>query len=206
MRLYLASRGIAVPAAVSKRGIGNTNFRVKDPEGHDVEFVQYEPESATGRDRGKHMPDGRLSKRMMHVGVIVTTFEPAMKFYRDILGLNEFWRGTGAGRTELSWVNMRLPDSDDYVELMLYKEAPAPTKRGSAHHLALEVPDAAASVAALEAKPYRKQYTQAMEVRTGVNRRRQVNLFDPDGTRTELMEPVTVDGKPAESSKVPPPH
>ena len=28
-----------------------------------------------------------------------------------------------------------------------------------------------------------------MEVRTGTNRKRQMNLFDPDGTRVELMEP-----------------
>jgi hypothetical protein len=34
------------------------------------------------------------------------------------------------------------------------------------------------------------------EVKVGVNRKRQVNLFDIDGTRVELMEPTTVDGKP----------
>jgi lactoylglutathione lyase len=181
------------------------SFTVKDPEGHDVEIVQYEPDGWTARERGKHLPDSRVSKRMMHVGVIVTSFEPAMKFYRDVLGFREFWRGSGAGRTELSWVNLKVPDGEDYIELMLYKDAPAPTGRGSAHHLCLEVPDAAASVAALEAKPYRKQYTRTMEIHTGVNRKRQMNLFDPDGTRTELMEPVTVDGKPAPSSTLPPP-
>jgi len=38
-----------------------------------------------------------------------------------------------------------------------------------------------------------------------VNRKRQVNLFDPDGTRVELMEPVTIDGKPTPPSTAPPP-
>jgi lactoylglutathione lyase len=33
----------------------------------------------------------------------------------------------------------------------------------------------------------------------------EVNLFDPDGTRVELMEPNTIDGKPAPSSTAPPP-
>jgi lactoylglutathione lyase len=89
---------------------------------------------------------------------------------------------------------------------MLYKEPPPPTKRGSAHHLCLEVADAAATIAALEKKPYRSQYTQKLEIRTGINRKRQVNIFDPDGTRTEVMEPVTVDGKPAPSSSAPPPN
>jgi hypothetical protein len=31
-------------------------------------------------------------------------------------------------------------------------------------------------------------------------------LFDPDGTRVELMEPKTIDGKPAPSSALPPPR
>jgi len=48
-------------------------------------------------------------------------------------------------------------------------------------------------------------YAREMEIRTGVNRRRQLNLFDPDGTRTELMEPRTVDGKPTPVSPAPPP-
>ena|SRR5437016_1023333 len=74
---------------------------------------------------------------------------------------------------------------------MLTGEAPPPDKRGAQHHLCLEVPDAAAAIAALDSRPYRKQYTRTLESRTGVNRKRQVNLFDPDGTRTELMEPVT---------------
>ena len=39
-----------------------------------------------------------------------------------------------------------------------------------------------------------------------VNRKRQINLYDPDGTRIELMEANTVDGKPAPTSIAPPPH
>jgi lactoylglutathione lyase len=58
----------------------------------------------------------------------------------------------------------------------------------------------------LEARPYRKTYERTIEARTGVNRKRQVNLFDPDGTRVELMEANTVDGQPAPSSTLPPPR
>jgi hypothetical protein len=71
--------------------------------------------------------------------------------------------------------------------------------------LCLEVPSVAAAVTELEAKPYRKQYTRALEPKVGINRKRQVNLFDPDGTRTELMEGVTIDGKPTPPSTAPPP-
>ena len=33
-----------------------------------------------------------------------------------------------------------------------------------------------------------------------------MNLYDPDGTRVELMEPQTVDGQPVPSSTAPPPR
>jgi len=42
-------------------------------------------------------------------------------------------------------------------------------------------------------------------VHVGKNGKRQVNLYDPDGTRVELMEPNTVDGKAVASSTAPPP-
>jgi catechol 2,3-dioxygenase-like lactoylglutathione lyase family enzyme len=204
MRVYLGSKGVTVPDHLPKGRIGNLNFMIKDPEGHNVEIVQYPSDSWTAREFGKEMPSSRISKRMMHVGIIVTKLDTEMKFYTDVLGFSETWRGNSNGQT-LSWINLKVPDGQDYVEFMLYKEAPAPEKRGTAHHLSLETADATASVAELEKRPYRKTYDQPIEVKTGKNRKRQVNLFDPDGTRTELMEPVTVDGKPAPSSEAPPP-
>jgi catechol 2,3-dioxygenase-like lactoylglutathione lyase family enzyme len=205
MRLYLASRGVAVPKTVPKGRIGNSNFNIKDPEGHTVEIVQYEPDGWTVRERGKHLGPDRVSKRLMHVGIVVTALDPEMKFYTEILGFKEIWRGSSTG-TQLSWVNLKVPDGDDYIEFMLFKDAPAPDKRGTAHHLALEVPEMVASAAALEAKPDRKQYTRPIEAKVGVNRKRQLNLYDPDGTRIELMEWNTIDGKPTPSSQAPPPR
>jgi catechol 2,3-dioxygenase-like lactoylglutathione lyase family enzyme len=204
MRRYLASQRVTVPDHVRKGRIGNLNFMIKDPEGHNIEIVQYPADGWTMREKGKHMPDARISKRMMHVGIIVTNLDSELKFYTDVLGFRETWRGSHSGKV-LSWVNLRVPDGEDYVEFMLFKEPPAPDKRGTSHHLALEVPDAAASVVKLGAKPYRRKYSRAIEVRTGINRKRQVNLFDPEGTRTELMEAHTVDGTPAPSSQAPPP-
>ena len=45
-----------------------------------------------------------------------------------------------------------------------------------------------------------------MQIQVGVNRKRQINLYDPDGTRIELMEANTIDGKPAPNSTAPAPH
>jgi len=206
MRDYLASRGVAVPERVPKGRTGNKNFTVKDPDGHTVEIVEYQSDSWTGTDAGKHVPDTRLSSRALHVGVLSGSLDRSMAFYGDILGFREFWRGNAATSKTLSWVNMRVPEGDDYIELMLYEQLPEPSNRGSAHHLCLEVPDVEKAVASFNARPSRSSYARDVAIRTGVNRKRQVNLFDPDGTRVELMEPVTIDGKPAPSSVLPPPR
>jgi len=206
MRRYLAGRGVQVPEATAIGPTGDRSFTVIDPDGHRVEFVEYQPDSRTGRAAGAHLPVTRISDRALHVGILVGELARATAFYRDILGFEEIWRGSAANSSTLSWVNMRVPDGTDYLEFMLYGEKPAPDRRGTAHHLCLLVPDAVKAVAALESRPARKAYARTIEVRTGINRKRQVNLFDPDGTRVELMEPNTVDGKPAPPSTLPPPR
>jgi catechol 2,3-dioxygenase-like lactoylglutathione lyase family enzyme len=204
MRAYLASRGVKVPDRVPKGRIGNLNFNITDPDGHTVEIVEYAPDGWSMRDQGKYLPDSRISDHLWHAGILVGNLDAAMHFYGDILGFHEIWRGSSNGKT-LSWVNMQVPDGGDYIEFMLYRDLPPGDKRGSEHHICLRVPDIAASRAKLEALPYRASYSRTMEPRTGINRKRQLNLFDPDGTRSELMEPVTVDGKPATPSQAPPP-
>src|SRR5205823_3325205 len=116
----------------------------------------------------------------------------------------EIWRGSRNGKV-LDWVNLRVPDGQDYIEFMLYDPLPAETARGSAHHLCLVVPDLDKAAEVLKSRIADVHYTRPLEIRTGINRKRQLNLFDADGTRTELMEPHTVDGKPAPSSNAPPP-
>jgi hypothetical protein len=44
-------------------------------------------------------------------------------------------------------VNLRVPDGGDYIEFMLYRNLPAPEKRGVEHHC-LETPDVAGTGAA----------------------------------------------------------
>ena len=204
MRQYLASKGIPVPGKVGKGRIGNANFNIKDPGGHTVEIVQYLPDGWSLRDKGKAMPEGRISAHMIHAGIIVNSLEPAMKFYRDVLGFEEIWRGSRDGKV-LNWVNMKVPDGTDYIEFMLHDPIPEPAQRGVAHHICLVAPDIEKSAAVLKERSGATGYSRPLEIRTGTNRKRQLNLYDPDGTRTELMEPRTVDGAPAPSSTAPPP-
>jgi lactoylglutathione lyase len=201
LRRYLASRGVDVPDRVARDKAGR-RFTVRDPDGHAVEFVQPSPAGRRALERTEPARGTRVSDHILHLGIIVGDVPAALRFYGDVLGFSETWRGSRSG-TELSWINLKVPDGGDYVEFMLYGERPAPNARGTQHHICLEVPDLAKAQALLEARPYRATYPRALEPRVGTNRKRQLNLYDPDGTRTELMEPGTVDGQPTLSSTAP---
>jgi catechol 2,3-dioxygenase-like lactoylglutathione lyase family enzyme len=204
LRAYLASMGVKVPEKVGKGKIGNSNFNVTDPDGHTVEIVQYEPDSWTRREAGKYLPDTRISTHVPHAGVTIGALDPSVKFYGGILGFQEFWRGSSTGKV-LSWVDVRVPDGQDYLEFMLYAKPPDAREMGVKNHICLATSDIEKAVATLKARPAAKSYTLPMEIKVGVNGKRQANLFDPDGTRVELMEPNTFDGKPVPPSVAPAP-
>jgi lactoylglutathione lyase len=203
MRNYLASKGVEVPEKVGKGQTGNKNYNIKDPDGHIVEIVEYQPDSWTAREKGKFMPATRISEHIMHVGYLVGDLDKAMAFYHGILGFNEFWRGSSSPKM-LSWVNMRVPEGEDYVEFMLYNKLPPPDGRGTKNHMSLTVPSAEKALAELKRRAP-GLYDREMVIQTGVNKKRQINLYDPDGTRVELMEASTVDGLPAPNSTAPAP-
>ncbi len=212
MYAYLKSKGVEVMSdkgSVGKGQTGNKNFNVKDPDGHIVEIVEYQPDSWTAREKGKFMPETRISDRIMHVGVLVGDLEKSQAFYDGILGFQEFWRGSSSPRM-LSWVNVKPAEGDSYLEMMLYNKLPEPDARGTKNHVSLTVPDAEKALAEVKKRAAQGLYTppegKPIEIQIGVNRKRQINLYDPDGTRVELMEPNTIDGKPAPNSTAPVPH
>lgn len=199
MRQYLASQGVAVKDKTSVGRSKNANYFIKDPEGHTVEVVQYLPDGWTMLDRGLHMPATRIAERMPHAGIRVTNLAATLKFYAGILGFKEIWRGSRDGK-QLSWVHLQVPEGTDFIELMLDA---TPERLKSAHHLCFEVPDVAQAAALLKSRPLPPGCPPPTEIKTGVNGKRQINYFDPDGTRVELMEPQTADGKPAPSFNAP---
>jgi lactoylglutathione lyase len=151
------------------------------------------------QDVGKDMPDTRISTRMLHVGFYVSKPE-TVKYYTDLLGFREFWRGT-ADDKKASYSNLLAPEGTEYVEFLF--APPTAATRGTTYHVALEVPDMDQAIAKLNANAARKDYKRPIEVKTGRNHKRQCNLFDPDGTRVELMEDHTVDGLPSPMSTLP---
>jgi lactoylglutathione lyase len=203
MRAYLRSKGFDVkPGNGGKTRAGDYAFEIKDPDGTLLEFVQSLPTGMEAQAAGKFMPASRISTAIYHVGFLVGDSEKSIAFYRDVLGFRETWRGSSTPK-ELSWINMQVPDGSDYVEFMLYGKLP--TTFGTQNHVSLVVPDVQKAVAALEARAAYKTYGKQLEMHVGKNGKRQVNLYDPDGTRVELMEPGTVDGKAVASSTAPPP-
>jgi catechol 2,3-dioxygenase-like lactoylglutathione lyase family enzyme len=204
MRDYLAAKGVKVPDTVPKGQTGNKNYSITDPDGSLVEIVEYQPDSWTARQKGKFMPDTRISHHIRHVGVLIGPLKAATDFYHGILGFEETWRGGGSEDKPLSWINLRVPNGRDYLEFMLHGGTPEPDQYGTRNHVALEVPDCAKAAAVLKARPAAKDFRME-DVKVGVNRKRQLNIYDPDGTRVELMEPTTIDGKPAPPSTARPP-
>ena len=209
MRAYLRSKGIDVKTSDgSKTKEGDYAFEIKDPDGMLVEFIQSLPTGVEAQAAGKFESATRISDKIYHVGFLVGNSQKSIDFYGKILGFTETWRG-GANPAELSWINMKVPDGYDYVEFMLYHSLPDPKGWGTKNHLSLSVPDIAKAVDELKARPayaaYAASAKQPVVINTGVNQKRQVNLYDPDGTRVELMEPFTVTGKPTPPSSAPPP-
>ena len=192
MRAWLIAHGVQAAEPARDGGAGGHRIDVSDPDGHAVQFVELD-RSPAGRPAPSRVEgDARLSKRILHAGLTVKDAAAADRFYKDTLGFSETWRG---GRPEgvVNWINMRVPDGTDYLEYMLYPATP-PTRRqlGSAHHVALLVTDIQQALETVRARTKPDDRNHRANPSIGVNNRWQLNLFDPDGTRVEFMEPWTV--------------
>lgn len=188
MRDYLTAHQLQAGDVSDDADAGGRRIGVTDPDGHPVQFVEL---NRDGRG-APATPDARLSRRILHAGLTVKDGPAADRFYKDVLGFSEIWRG---GRPEgtINWINMRVPDGTDYLEYMLFPAAPPDRRQlGSAHHVALLVPDIQQALETVRARTPADDRNHRAIPQIGTNNRWQLNLFDPDGTRIELMEPWTV--------------
>jgi hypothetical protein len=85
---------------------------------------------------------------------------------------------------------MRVPDGNDWLEYMLNVRNPTPKTRGVMNHLALGVPSVEAAYKSLTD---RKANLQDQKPKIGRDGKWQLNLYDPNLTRVELMEPKPVE-------------
>jgi methylmalonyl-CoA/ethylmalonyl-CoA epimerase len=94
--------------------------------------------------------------RIAHVGIAVSDLEPALAFYRDVLGLEPHAPEMVDGATIVA-----LPFGDSEVELLAPMEANSPigkflARRGPGiHHICYRVPDLDAALEACRRAGYR---------------------------------------------------
>jgi catechol 2,3-dioxygenase-like lactoylglutathione lyase family enzyme len=181
LRKYVETKGVKVEQRQSKttplKGI-----IVRDPEGHQVAFVEspyIASASSSSLDAGTTDP-----LRIVHAGFVVQDRAATDHFYKDILGFHLYWHG-GMKDDVDNWVAMQVPDGTDWIEYML-GVAPDANKhtRGVMNHIALGVMDIHETQEKLIAAG--QKFTE--EPKVGRDGKWQLNLYDPDETRTEFME------------------
>jgi catechol 2,3-dioxygenase-like lactoylglutathione lyase family enzyme len=189
LRVYMASKGIAVPAHVTKGSDGSSWFDTLDPEGNKVEFVQM-PE--------KHFdaPYDKLSSHIIHIGYIIHNRALEDGFYRDVLGFRPYWYGGGEKDTTPVWISQQVPDGSDWIEYMVQKPVDgkgippqmSQSVAGILDHFSLGVANIEATYTMLWNGDRLQGQDPNNLPKIGRDAKWQLNLYDPEGTRAEIME------------------
>lgn len=182
LRNYLAARGVDVPAAVDADAEGNLSLWVKDPEGNAVQFIQFQPASVHGRNKGRFISNRRLSDHALHVGYRIRDPEALDRFYKDILGFRLIWKGGGRD-DRFDWISMAVPDGNQWIEYMVNTGTPSPRQLGIFNHIALGTLD----IDAAHRQVVERGYTDKAAPAIGRDGRWLMQLYDKDLTRTEFM-------------------
>lgn len=183
LRVYLLSKRVQVPDQVKVRKDGSRMLWVKDPEGHRIEFIQ-----AAARQR--RMPaetvEQPISQHILHAGFIVHDRAAENRFFRDVLGFHQAWEG-GMKDNHTDWVDMQVPNGSDWIEYMIHGPAPAsPAESGVLNHFSLGVASVHKAADLLEHRGWHPSQREKAQI--GRDGKWQLNLYDPDDTRVELME------------------
>ena len=186
MRRYLAAHKVIVPSEVTKGSDGSRYFEVKDPEGNGVQFVEPPAHPLA-------VPPNPLSSHMIHVGYIVHDIAKEDTFYREVLGFRPYWHG-GPTEDSSNWTSEQVPDGTDWVEYMKVagpeiSGIPATMSQQNAgvlDHFSLGVPNIEKAVELMYAGD--RLNARHSDPKIGRDGKWQVNLYDPDETRAELME------------------
>lgn len=177
---YLASHGIQTSEIFNKDGITDVNpvFWLRDPERHQIGFVQL-------RTPNHYNPSAKqVSNHLIHAGFVVHDRATMEHFYEDILGFRPYWHG-GMKDDQTDWLDLQVPDGTDWLEFMLNVPADANKKLlGVMNHIALGVPD----IHAAQKQLLTNGMKLTEEPQIGRDGKWQLNLYDPDDTRVELME------------------
>jgi catechol 2,3-dioxygenase-like lactoylglutathione lyase family enzyme len=161
-------------------------FDTEDPEGNKVQFLQPSLTHVVA------ITTHPISTRIIHVGYLVHNRADEDHFYRDLLGFRPYWYGAMKADA-VDWVSQQVPNGHDWLEYMMVGDgSTTPTENLSAQHLgvlnhfSLGVANMEQAVQTLykdDRLPPKHDGPQM-----GRDGKWQANLYDPDGTRVELME------------------
>ena len=196
LRAYLVASKVAVTQAIHRSFDDSRWLDVTDPEGNRIEFVQLPP----GERALPQIPPNPLSSHIIHVGFIVRDRVREDAFFRTVLGFRPYWFG-GMQDNQVSWISQQVPDGTDWLEYMIVGTPgghgiPSDMKAatlGVLNHFSLGVPSAEGAYTLLWNGGRLEGQTELPKI--GRDAKWQLNLFDPDGTRTEIMEFHAI-GKP----------
>jgi len=183
LRNYLKSQNISFREVKLPNGYLSV-VKLTDPEGHEIGFER-KGIPASARDfQLKWIPNSVHAKRIIHAGFVVRDRQAMDRFYKDVLGFHVYWHG-GMKDDETNWVDMQVPDGTDWIEYMLNVPADADKHTlGVMNHIALGVPD----IHAAQQQLIKNGWKGTEKPQIGRDGKWQLNLYDPDGTRVELME------------------
>lgn len=188
MQKYLALKGFGSTRGVqTKKGCEpvaqNGRFTVQDPEGNSIVFVQAGSEATVAHSTPS---PSAISKRLIHAGFVVRDQAAENTFYADVLGFKPYWHG-GMHDGTSDWVSLQVPDGTDWVEYMLnIKPDASANTRGVMNHVSLGVEKMDTAIAQLKANGCDTAECTASKM--GRDGKVQLNLYDPDHTRVEVME------------------
>jgi catechol 2,3-dioxygenase-like lactoylglutathione lyase family enzyme len=161
----------------------NGQFGVRDPEGNLIIFVQRGSEKLVANAPAS---PNASSRRIIHVGFMVTDQPKEDAFWKGILGFRPYWHG-GMKDTETDWVSLQVPDGTDWLEYMLNQpQHPDLELTGVMNHISYGVADMKKAQAVLESHGWKEHGEQHSQM--GKDGKWQLNVFDPDLVRIELME------------------
>jgi len=178
LRGFLLSRGLH-PGDLSSPRRGRDQFEISDPEGHRLVFLSLVGSSPNHLDART-----QASHHMIHTGFVVRDRDSEDRLYKDVLGFHVYWHG-GMKDGEDNWVDMQVPEGTDWIEYMLRVPPDASHKTlGVMNHIALGVPD----IQIAKEQLTKNGWKATEEPKIGRDGKAQLNLYDPDETRVELME------------------
>jgi len=191
LRIYLQAKGVEKLSELKTASDGSRWFSTYDPEGNLLQFVQ------PGKATASLTTASPISHHIIHVGYAVKDQAREDRFFHDILGFRPYWHGAKQP-DHTDWVSQQVPDGHDWLEyMMIGGSSDVDAEKVDAHelgvlnHFSLGVPNMEAAVTVLIREDRLSPHHDGPQM--GLDGKWQANLYDPDGTRVELMEfqPVT---------------